>query len=85
MAKINGQYTCEVCNNIVEWFGTYESEFEMYSIQTKHEGINQIDIVAKPSIIPTIHCFEFNCPFCGKHKEIVIKDGKKIDVDNLHK
>lgn len=83
MAILSGSYICEICNNVVNWAGFYQAEYEFITSYKREKDVAQVRI--KPSTIPSIHCIELDCPFCGKHKELVIKNGKQIDIDNLNK
>lgn len=78
MATLSGEFTCEICNNVINWYGNYLDAREISTVSVIHSNKNQVDVKVKPSRIPTIHCVELDCPFCGKHKEIVIKNDEYL-------
>ena len=82
MAVLSGKYICKVCKNTVAWYGRYQVENEFCVVDKIPSEENQAEGFVKPSIIPTIHCVELNCPYCGKHIELIIKDGEQIEIDN---
>ncbi len=74
---LEGEYKCEICGSNIKWYGTYDPGCGVYSCVTNDKSKLEVNVKVKNSQIKNLHCVEFDCPYCGKHVELVIDERDK--------